>query len=163
MVTVAIAERENVIATMLKQAFHNKNIRFCQNTLQNDRTYCLLDPKANKNCDIALLHNSAACSCSADYMTLLNANEHDFFYNKKSVIITYGLHSLATVTASSIHTEAEETHFLCCIQRSFVSLKGNLIEPQEFPVRVPFSSDIDALLGYVTLGLTLSFSPADFV
>ncbi|MBR5236277.1 MAG: hypothetical protein IKW06_02745 [Clostridia bacterium] len=163
MVTVAIAERGNVIAQMLKQAFYKKNINFCQSALFGDGTYCLLDPKANKNCDIALLHNSAACSCSADYMTLLNANEHGFFYNKKSVIITYGLNSLATVTASSIHADEGQTRFQCCIQRSFVSLKGLLIEPQEFPVHIPFLNDIDALLGFVTLGLTLSFLPADFI
>ena len=101
----------------------------------------------------------------ADYVTILNADEPTMApVYSKSLVITYGLNSLATATASSLKNEPGKTCFQYCLQRSIVTLKGKILEPQEFPVMLPdVFPEISAAMGFVTLGLVLSFSPEDFI
>ena len=110
-----------------------------------------------------LLHSQSNAPC-ADYITLMNADKKlSLPIDKKSLIITYGLNPLATITASSVDTDGERTTFLCCLQRSIVTLKGKILEPQEFSVTLPEDiTDLGTFMGFVCLGLVLSFRPEDF-
>lgn len=50
--------------------------------------------------------------------------------SQKAYVVTYGLNSKATLTASSI----EKNQIVLCLQRTIVDVDGNEIEPQEFSV-----------------------------
>ena len=163
MVTIAIAEEEGTIAELLQNALKAKGQKICRKNSTSDCDYLLLAPDSQKSCDVLLLHRQGRTPC-ADYITLLNADAKITPpIGKKTLVITYGLNPLATVTASSVHTDGEKTSFLCCLQRSIVTLKGKVIEPQEFPVTLTKNSqDLSAMMGFVCLGLVLSFSPDEF-
>ncbi|MBE7040776.1 MAG: hypothetical protein E7400_02280 [Ruminococcaceae bacterium] len=163
MVTIAIAEKEGIIAELLQNALKAKGQKICRKNSASDCDYLLLAPDSQKSCDVLLLHHYCPPPC-ADYITLLNADAKITPpTGKKSLVITYGLNPLATVTASSVSTDGEKTSFLCCLQRSIVTLKGKVIEPQEFPVTFPGNSqDLSSMMGFVCLGLVLSFSPDEF-
>lgn len=163
MVTIAIAEEEGTIAELLQNALKAKGQKICRKNNTCGCDYLLLAPDSHKSCDVLLLHHYRPTPC-ADYITLLNADTKlKPPTGKKSLLITYGLNPLATVTASSVSTDGEKTSFLCCLQRSIVTLKGKVIEPQEFPVTLTGTTqDLDAIMGFVCLGLVLSFSPDEF-
>ncbi len=163
MVTIAIAEEEGAIADLLQNALREKGQKLCRKNNTYSCDYLLLTPDSHKSCDVSLIHHYRPTSC-ADYITLLNADTKiSPPTGKKSLLITYGLNPLATVTASSVNNDGEKTSFLCCLQRSIVTLKGKVIEPQEFPVTLPGTTrDLGAIMGFVCLGLILSFSPDEF-
>ncbi|MBE7021635.1 MAG: hypothetical protein E7414_00205 [Ruminococcaceae bacterium] len=164
MVTLSIKERGNTISSLIKAGLSQKKIGFSESLACTDCDYIFLPPDA-KCCDIALAAVPGyAKGCRADYMTILNTDEKiTEEVNKKSLLITYGLNPLATVTASSIRAEEGKTAFSCCLQRSIVTLKGKLLEPQEFPVSIPAPlSDLHAGIAFAALGLVLSFAPEDF-
>lgn len=74
-----------------------------------------------KNCVIAVSMDNLTC---VDFLEVL----------KDRMVITYGLSSRATVTASSIETEPFlKFHF--CIQRGITTNNGVEIEPMEFPAQ----------------------------
>lgn len=52
--------------------------------------------------------------------------------NMKLNIITFGFNSKSTITASSV-----EDNFLICIQRKILSIKKEVIEPQELKFKMP--------------------------
>ena len=163
MVTITIAEEDGAITKMLCEALKIKGQKICRKNCISGCDYLLMDPDAQKNSDVLLLHTAFSTPC-ADYITVLNADKHIVPpAGKKSLVITYGLNPLATITASSVSTDGEKTSFLCCLQRSIVTLKGKIIEPQEFPVSLPKRvTDIGAMMGFVALGLIFSFSPEEF-
>ncbi|WHH59017.1 Mur ligase family protein [Petroclostridium sp. X23] len=75
-------------------------------------------------------------------------------------VITYGLNSKATITASSIEQDVQDISLNYCIQRIITTLNKFAIEPQEFPIRI-FSSvdkDIYALLAAVTTAIICGVS-----
>lgn len=163
MVTVSIAEQNVAVLSLIQQALRKKNLSFCRDAARSDRDYIFITPETGKNCDVVLIHDGGQEACSGDYITILNADAKMPAYNKKSLVITYGLNPLATVTASSIRSEPEQGEFFCCIQRSLVTLKGKIIEPQEFLVKIPEAiSDISAAMAFAALGLVLSFRASDF-
>ncbi len=163
MVTITIAEEDDAITKLLYAALKTKGQKICRKNCTSGCDYLLMDPDSSKSSDVLLLQSPFPAPC-ADYITLLNADRQlSPPIGKKSLIITYGLNPLATVTASSVSTDGEKTTFLCCLQRSIVTLKGKILEPQEFPVSLPGATpDISAMMGFVALGLILSFSPEDF-
>lgn len=164
MVTLSIKEHGNAISSLVKAAFSRKGIRFSMNPDCTDCDYIFLPPDADC-CDILLASIPGGSEgCRADYMTILNTDEKiTEEINKKSLLITYGLNPLATVTASSIRAEEGKTAFSCCLQRTIVTLKGKVLEPQEFPVTISAPlSDLHAGIAFAALGLVLSFSPEDF-
>ncbi|HHW57076.1 MAG TPA: Mur ligase [Clostridia bacterium] len=78
-----------------------------------------------------------------------------------SMLITCGLNSKSSVTASSITYEEESYRFNYCVQRAFFNLEGVLIEPMEIPVEIKISGQYNIynslfvitvllILGYVT-------------
>lgn len=163
MVTLSIAEEGGVITALIQQVFADKGIPFCYTGEQNAEGYIFLPPQQAATRDVVLLHDSSAPDCRGDYVTLLNADAPIASYNKKSLLITYGLNPLSTVTASSIRVDDEKTMFFCCLQRSIATLKGKILEPQEFLVHIPAPMpDFGAALGFVSLGLVFSWLPNEF-
>ncbi|QXM05562.1 Mur ligase family protein [Crassaminicella indica] len=71
---------------------------------------------------------------------IINADDQNSFKLleniKDRLIITYGLSSKATITASSI--DIAPIQFNCCIQRGMTSLNNMDIEPMEFPINMDF-------------------------
>ncbi|SHK13472.1 Mur ligase family protein [Paramaledivibacter caminithermalis] len=54
---------------------------------------------------------------------------------KDKIVVTYGLNSKSTITASSLDID-EKISFNCCIQRGITTSNGNEIEQMEFPIKV---------------------------
>lgn len=75
--------------------------------------------------------------------------------NPMPLIITYGLGSKATITASSIDVSNTGVTYTCCLQRSFTNMLGNDVEPQEIPIRlrVPGRHNVYNSLAAVAVGL----------
>lgn len=59
-----------------------------------------------------------------------------FLGNLNSNLITCGMNQKASVTASSILYSEGQYKFNYCIQRAFLNLKGDVIEPMEIPVEI---------------------------
>lgn len=73
---------------------------------------------------------------------------------KDVTVITYGLNKKASVTASSIDI-GEDICFNFCVQRSFRTKKGRLVEPFEIPIRLKAlgTHNIYNALAAITCGL----------
>ena len=163
MITVSIAEKENRISNLLKQMLLEKGISFSEGFPKAESEYLFLPLNEMKRRDVVLLDQPVSPPCAGECVTVLNADKRFSSWPHHSLLITYGLNPLSTVTASSICTEEEETSFFCCLQRSIVTLKGNLLDPQEFSVSVPAGElDICEALGFVTPGLLFSVKPEEF-
>ncbi len=165
MITLSIQENGKFLLTQIQRKMAEKGLCLSTEVSPPFGDFLFLKPRAGKHCDILLLHEPGdPLCCWADSMTILNTDRKiPSDLNPKSLIITYGLNSLSTVTASSLKPEPEGLSFSCCLQRSIVTLKGNILEAQEFPVFLPSPwTDISAALGFVALGLVLSFSPEEF-
>ena len=163
MVTISICENGRSITSLMQNCLAPKGYSVNMGKVNSESDYVFLTDDSRKACDILLLHDSKDICIRADYVTLMNADKNWEGHNAgNSLLITYGLNPLATVTASSFPGESEKNRFFCCIQRSFVTLKGKIIEPCEFPVVLPDGvSDISATMAYVSLALLLSVSPEE--
>ena len=163
MVTIAIRENGSEIAELLQNMLAYKGFSLGTEKSPAESDYVLLSD-TSKSCDILLLHDPKDAGTRADYITIINADRSWEHINPgKCLLISYGLSPLATLTASSFRAEPENNRFFCCIQRSIVTLRGKIIEPQEFPVLLPKTiSDISAGMAYVCLALLLSVPPEDF-
>lgn len=160
MVTLAVAEQDTLIARLLKTALEKKGARVY--TKENADADYLFITDTKKTCDLLLLHKLCPYP-SPDYMAIVNTDEENLLQNHfHALTISYGLNPLATVTASSISHDDNDISFSCCLQRGIVTLKGAIVEPQEFPVKIP-TADTSTGLAFAALGLVLSFSPNDFL
>lgn len=74
--------------------------------------------------------------------------------NKNTILISYGLNKKAAVTATSIEVNLQ-THFNYCLQRSFTTNSGQLLEPFEMPVTMNMldSRSLYNALGVITCAL----------
>ena len=166
MVTLSIAEHGTLLAMQTKEALAAKGFRISTKKSPTAGDYLFLPPGTQKNCDILVLHEpDCASGCSGDYFTILNADRKSTInFNRNALVITYGLNSLATLTASSLSESIAGIGFHCCLQRSIVTLRGKILEPQEFPVLLPHTlGDISTAMAFVCLGLVLSLSPEEFL
>jgi hypothetical protein len=79
-------------------------------------------------------------------------NGFDKTINIYGNIITYGMGSRNTVTISS---QEYNTSFVYCLQRYISLSSGEVIEPQEIPVKTEFTneSEVYALMIAVTIAL----------
>lgn len=164
MVTLSIAEQNDTITTLIQTALQKKGICFGHNRLSGSHDYTFLSPETTDSCDILLMHDpKIAPHAHADYITLLNTDQTTHLLNKQALLVTYGFNPRASVTVSSLRSEASQTEMFCCIQRTLITLKGRLIEPQEFSLMLPTSSvDPLAALAFTALGLILSLTPGEF-
>ena len=143
LVTVGIIEENNEIKNILSELY--------------DEYDFTVDP-FNTICDIIINNgiSSKDMNCS---LCLFNSDEKaQLNIKKETVIISYGLNPLSTVTASSISGDGEELQFQFCLQRTITSLSGKKIEPQEFPVRLKRKGlKIHSALAIVTFALLFNY------
>ncbi len=70
---------------------------------------------------------------------ILNADDYErisLLQGKRYSVLTYGFNSKASITASSIGEGIYRENYICCLQRTLLTKCGNIIEPQEFEIRV---------------------------
>ncbi|MGB7604856.1 MAG: Mur ligase family protein [Lutisporaceae bacterium] len=74
--------------------------------------------------------------------------------SKNNIVVTYGLNKKAAVTATSIDIN-EQTNFNYCLQRSFTTSSGNVLEPFEMPISINMlgSGNIYNALAAITCAL----------
>ena len=163
LITVSIVEKGRRIDNLMKRMLSDKKISFSDDLEKGDCEYLFLPVDKRGQRDVVLLDEPVFPKCAGEYVTILNADERFSVWPEHSLLITYGLNPLSTVTASSIRMGEEETAFFCCLQRSIATLKGNILEPQEFSVTIPTGElDICEALGFVTLALVFSVFPKEF-
>ena len=82
---------------------------------------------------------------------------------ENTYLITYGLGSKATVTASSIEC-SNEVCFLYCLQRSLTGFNNEVIEPMEVPVTIKSPGQYNVYNGLAAITTSLLCGiPSDFV
>lgn len=78
-------------------------------------------------------------SLSRNKIAILNTDDENATKliedNNKALVITYGLASKSSITASSMQIK-NSTKFTLCIQRGITSLYGKEIEPAEYPINL---------------------------
>ena len=81
--------------------------------------------------------------------------------NSKLFILTYGLGAKASITASSIDMNSFGISYTYCLQRSFTSIMGSDVEPQEIPIRlgVPGKHNVYNSLAAATVALLYGIEP----
>ncbi len=163
MVTICICENGSSITSLIQKCLLPKGYSVNTENTNSESDYVFLTDSSHKTCDILLLHDPKDLALRADYITLVNADKcWEKLDAGNSLLISYGMNPLATITASSFPQEIEKNRFFCCIQRSIVTLKGKIIEAQEFPVLLPATvSDPSTAMAYASLSLLLSVSPEE--
>ncbi len=81
-----------------------------------------------------------------DDMAIINVDEEtslQLLRDSKMCVITYGLCSKATITASSIEEGTEGITLIYCLQRTIHTIENIIIEPQEFPIKAVSSKEQD--------------------
>ena len=76
-------------------------------------------------------------------------NELKFINNMELRVITFGFNPKSTITASSV-----EENFLVCLQRKFININGDVLEPQEIEVKLNeenLSKSSHNMLGIVSI------------
>lgn len=156
MVTVAFANSKLLVKNLISELFTRENISFGYKDDLEQSGFALLDLKSGCRYDV-ILTDSSQNSTSADYVTVIDTDICDFVLAKnKSMLVSYGLNSLATAIASSINKSEGFFSFQFCLQRSTADLKGHILEPQEFPVIIKnIKISISDALAYCTLALIL--------
>jgi len=76
--------------------------------------------------------------------------------NDKTLVITYGLNSKASITASSLEM-SKDLKFTTCIQRGMTTADGKEIEPLEFPVKLNFMGKHNVYNALAAIGASLYF------
>lgn len=144
LVTVGIIEENNEIKNTLSKLYNNYN--FIADTFST-------------TCDIIINNNTSSSKEVNCSLCLFNSDEKaELNIKKETIIISYGLNPLSTVTASSISDSGEELQFQFCLQRTITSLSGKKIEPQEFPVRLKRKGlKIHSALAIVTFALLFNY------
>ena len=163
MVTICVCENGESITSLVQNRLLSKGYSVHTEGINSESDYVFLTGFGHKTCDILLLHDPKNTPIRADYITLVNADRcRGALDTGNSLLISYGVNPLATVTASSFPREPDKSRFICCIQRSIVTLKGKIIEPREFPVVLPDTiSDLSVAMAYTCLALLLSVSPEE--
>ncbi len=81
--------------------------------------------------------------------------------NARPLILSYGLGSKSSITASSIDFNSTGISFTCCIQRSFTNMMGNDVEAQEIPLelQIPGKHNVYNSLASVAVALLYGIEP----
>lgn len=72
-------------------------------------------------------------------VVILNSDDRDLFpfsISTGTTLITCGINSKASVTASSVICDGVHETIQCCIQRAIHTISGEKLDPQEFSVRI---------------------------
>ena len=161
MITVGISETDAKIKHLALRFFQEQGLHCGSSLIQTDKDVVFCTANAENTYDILIENTSSFSSSGADYILLLSADENisPVLQKKNPIIITYGLNALATATASSISSDETKTQFLFCLQRNIVTLKGKIIECQEFPVSIKTATDIRTAMAFTLLAVVLGVSP----
>lgn len=156
--TLEIVEENNKIKNSLCKFLSDKNVPYLPATQKNSTKIYIDFPSS------ALLHltinNTENKKASHDcQLYMFNSDEKNTArLSKNALIISYGLNSIATVTASSIDSGDDFLCFQYCLQRGILSFSGKKIEPMEFPVKLSNTEiDIHSALAVVTFTLMYDF------
>lgn len=161
LITVGISESDAKIKQLAGHFFHQHGYRCSSSVKQTDKDFIFCTPKSNALYDVFIENTTPQVRARADYIHLFNSDEvFSVPASGHSLFITYGLNRFATVTSSSMHEEEGSLQFQYCLQRSIVSLKGKIIECQEFPVDIYGDTvDIHSALAFATLSLIAGINP----
>lgn len=104
--------------------------------------------------------NSLINSCKGTKTVILNTDDNNWkniiTCKENLYLITYGLGSKATVTASSIEC-GKEIKFCYCLQRSLSSFKCEVIEPMEVPIEMKMPGQYNVYNGLAAITGALIF------
>ncbi len=158
LITIGISESDDQIKRLANHCFSQQGLKCGTSLRQTEKDFIFCPPKKNGSYDILIENSAPAYRLRADYIHLVNSDDVvPSLSSEQSVLITYGLNSLATVTASSIAEDDAQLRFQFCLQRNIVSLKGRKIECQEFPVAIYHAAiDIHSAIAFATLALISS-------
>lgn len=147
---------------MIKAAITEKNEEIKNSLQEVCKKYNMVLEKTEegKRYDI-IINNSAKEEKAHAFMYIYNSDEEIKEIPRESLVISYGVNSLATATASSIDEQEEGIKFQYCLQREVVTLSGKKTEPQEFPVRFSSGISIHAALACVTFAIVCDISTND--
>jgi UDP-N-acetylmuramyl pentapeptide synthase len=161
LITVGISESDAKIKHLALRFFQQQGLHCGSSLIQTDKDIVFCSASAHNKYDVLIENASFFSNANADYIFLLNTDENIYpvAQNKNPIIITYGLNGLATATASSITSDESKIQFLFCLQRNIVTLKGKIIECQEFPVSINTTTDIHGAIAFTLLALILGVSP----
>lgn len=115
-----------------------------------DQTYN--DFCAVKRSLLTNLKTNGVCIINSDNKLL--DNYFDRLQDK--IIITYGLETKSTITASSLDID-ETVSFNCCIQRGLTTFEGNEIEQMEFPIKVRYYDEFNVSDFLALIGIALIY------
>ncbi|RKD27324.1 hypothetical protein SAMN02745883_01716 [Caminicella sporogenes DSM 14501] len=114
--------------------------------------------KNNNHSDMNFIKKVFYENLSKNATVIINSDKKNeiniFKYLNEKIVITYGLNTKSTLTASSIH---DEDSFICCLQRGLTSFSGKEIEPFEFPIRLFCSEKIDVYKILPIIALSLMY------
>lgn len=132
--------KEYTIITINDKSIENvKNIRF--ETILIVTLEKVIDKKEFLN---EIFKNCKYIAINADM-----ENELNFINNMELRVITFGFNPKSTITASSV-----EENFLVCLQRKFININGDALEPQEIEVKLNeenLSKSSHNMLGIVSI------------
>lgn len=122
--------------------------------------------------DILLLLEAGEDINYSDFMSfksviIANCDDKNIFpfsLNIKTSLVTCGLNPRSGVTVSSVSEDYYNEKILCCIQKSIQTLSGNIIVPQEFPVKLEGgNNDISKALAAIAAAIIddVEFSELD--
>jgi len=99
-------------------------------------------------------------SLKRNKISILNIDDNNamklIINNDKTLILTYGLNSKATITASSLEL-GKEVCFTVCLQRGLTTLNRTEIEPLEFPVKINLMGKHNVYNSLAAIGVALYF------
>ena len=153
MIAVGITEENKEIEKLISCALKEKNIPFGKDFEDEKNRYIFMSEPFLKKCDIIINDSKKELKSADCFIYLYNSDNKAKACPKDSLVISYGLNSLATVTASSIDETEDALSFQYCLQREIVSFSGKKIEPQEFGVRLSSGTKIHSALAFVTFML----------
>lgn len=161
LITVGISESGSKIKQLANHFFKQQGFRCSTFNDDTDADFIFNSPESNAHYDILIENSALNKPVRADYIHLLNSDDITSLSDlSECIFITYGLNRFATATASSIHDDGNFLSFQYCLQRNIVSLKGKVIECQEFPVCI-YSTvfDIHSAIAFTTLALIAGTEP----
>lgn len=163
MITVGIIDSKNEIKGIIGDILKKQNIPMGESCEDEKSRYVFLKAPFEKKCDIIIDADGGMTEENECCIYMYNSDEKIKRAAKNALVISYGLNSLATVTASSIDEEGESLCFQYCLQREIVGFSGKKTEPQEFPVRFGRGISIRTALAVVTFMILCGLTAHDLL
>lgn len=158
MVTLGIVEENNEIKNFLYDFFSDKKADY---TIYSEKYFFKpsISSCSEPIFDLIINNTSKSLNNPSCHLYMFNSDEkNNTTFLKETLVISYGLNSIATVTASSIDLNDDLFCFQYCLQRSILGFSGKKIEPMEFPVKLKNTEiNIHSALAIVTVAMMYNF------